>query len=149
MSSRRMKSAGGFDIILIMDVYLGAEAEAELRAEALIKPSAGRRGVLLGHRRGPRYIVSRIFPLGGRAFPEAARLRELDRLFGGRIIGYYAARRPASGSGSLLGPAACGKIFIRVRGTDGRSRKLDLKPGVIDYDGRFRLAPISLAGERK
>jgi len=144
-----MNGAGGFDIIWVMDVYLEAEAESGLRAEALISPPASRRGVLLGHRRGPRYFVSRVFPLGGRAFPEAARLRELDRLFGGRIIGYYAALAPSAGPESVLGPAACGRVFLRVRGGAGRGRKLELKPAVIDYDGRFRLFPISLAGERE
>ena len=72
-----------------MDVYIGAEAAAALAAEALTSSGPSLRGLLLGHRRGPRYFVERAFPLRGKAFPAETRFRELDRAFGGRVIGFY------------------------------------------------------------
>jgi hypothetical protein len=131
-----------------MDVFIAEEAEAGLRAEALVTPPESRRGILLGHRRGPRFFVSRVFPLGGSSFPAASRLRELDGLFGGRLIGFYAARDPAPGPSGILQPFAYGKLFLRVPGAAGRSRRLEVRSSVIEYDGRFYLSPVSLAGRR-
>jgi hypothetical protein len=137
-----------FDIILAMDVFIGAEAEAGLRAEVLVTPPESRRGLLLGHRRGPRYFVARVFPLGGRSFPAAYRLRELDNLFDGKVIGFYAARNPAPGPGGILQPFAYGKLFLRVTGAADRSRRPAVKTSIIEYNGRFFLSPISLARRR-
>ena len=131
-----------------MDVFIGEEAEAGLRAEILVTPPSSRRGVLLGHKRGPRYFVARIFPLGGRSFPGASRLRELDRLFDGQILGFYAARDPAPGPSGILRPFAYGKLFLRLPGAAGRVERLDVKSSVIEYDGCFYLSPIPLAGRR-
>jgi hypothetical protein len=131
-----------------MDVHISGEAEAGLRAEVLVTPPDRRRGVLLGHKRGPRYFVARIFPLGGRSFPGASRLRELDELFDGKILGFYAARDLAPGPSGILRPFACGKLFLRVPGAAGRFDRLAVKSSVIEYDGRFYLSPISLAGRR-
>jgi hypothetical protein len=131
-----------------MDVFIAKEAEAGLGAEVLVTPPERRRGLLLGHRRGPRYFVSRVFPLGGRSFPAASRLRELDSLFDGMIIGFYAARDPEPGRGGILQPFACGKLFLRVAGTDVRSRPATIQPSVIEYDNTFYLSPISLARRR-
>ena len=131
-----------------MDVFIAKEAEAGLRADALVTPPDDRRGLLLGHRRGPRYFVARVFPLGGRSFPAAARLRKLDGLFDGRIIGFYAARNPGPGPGGILQPFAFGKLFLRVAGSSARPGRPVVKAGVIEYDGRFYLSPIPLAGRR-
>jgi len=140
-----MKNSGGFDIILKMDVFIAKEAEAGLRAASFVNRPEDRRGLLFGHRRGPRYFVARIFPLGGRSFPAAARLRKLDGLFDGRIIGFYAARNPRPGPGGILQPFAFGKLFLRVSGPAGR---LAVRAGVMEYDGRFFLSPIPLAGRK-
>ena len=131
-----------------MDVFIGEEAEAGLKAEVLVTPPGNRRGVLLGQQRGPRFFVARIFPLGGRSFPGASRLRELDRLFDGQILGFYAARDPAPGPSGILRPFAYGKLFLRLPGAAGRVERLDVKSSVIEYDGCFYLSPIPLAGRR-
>ncbi len=131
-----------------MDVFIATEAEAGLRADALDAPPGGRRGLLLGHRRGPRYLVVRVFPLGGRSFPDAARFRELDRLFDGGIIGFYGDRDPAPGPAGILQPFGYGKLFLRISAKDLRSRPLSVDPRIIEYDREFYLSPISLARRR-
>ena len=143
-----VKNPSCFDIICWMDVFIAREAEAGLRAASLVNPAESRRGLLLGHRRGPRYFVARVFPLGGRSFPSAARLRKLDGLFDGRIIGFYAARNPKPGPGDILQPFAFGKLFLRVSGPAGRPGRLAVRAGVMEYDGRFFLSPIPLAGRK-
>jgi hypothetical protein len=131
-----------------MDVFIAEEAEAGLRADAPGVASEGRRGLLLGHRRGPRYFVARVFPLGGRPFPDASRFRKLNRLFGGTVIGFYADRDPDRGPEGILQPFAYGKVFLLVSGSGIRSRRLAIKPSVIEYDKKFYLSPISLARRR-
>jgi hypothetical protein len=131
-----------------MDVFIAEEAEVELRAEGLDPPPEGRRGLLLGHRRGPRYFVARVFPLGGRSFPQASRIRELDHLFNGRIVGYYSTRNPAPGRGGILQPFAYGKVFLGLHGTRAGVRRPAVRAWVIEYDKKFFLSPISLARRR-
>lgn len=131
-----------------MDVFIAGEAEVGLEAEALASPPQKLRGLLLGHRRGPRYFVARVFPLSGRAFPPASRLRELDRLFGGRVIGFYSSRKPVPGPKGILQPFAFGKLFLHVSGVGVRSGRLAVRPSVIEYDNGFFLSPISLARRR-
>lgn len=131
-----------------MDVFIAQEAEAGLKADALGAAPEGRRGLLLGHRRGPRYFVAKVFPLGGQPLPGASRFRELDRLFDGTIIGFYADRDPARGPGGILQPFALGKLFLLTPESGVRSRRLAVKPSVIEYDKKFFLSPISLARRR-
>jgi hypothetical protein len=128
-----------------MDVFIAEEAKVGLRAEALGPPPEGHRGLLLGHRRGPRFFVARVFPLGGRSFPPASRIRELNRLFDGRIIGYYSTRCPAPGLAGILQPFAYGKVFLRLHGTREGARGPAVRAWVIEYDKKFFLSPISLS----
>lgn len=128
-----------------MDVFLAEEAEVGLRADALGRSARECRGLLLGHRRGPRYFVVRVFPLGGRSFPRASRLRQLERLFSGRVIGFYAGRRPEPGPRGILRPFAYGRLLLLVSGTAARPGSLAVRPSVIEYDKGFFLSPISLA----
>jgi hypothetical protein len=137
-----------FVIIQSMDAYLGAEAAAGLAAEALERSGKRCRGLLLGHRRGPRYFVERAFPLRGGAFPSETRFRELDRIFGGRIIGFYASGDGGRGSSSILRPFAYGKLYLWIAGLSARSRRPVVKPHVIEYDQAFFLSPIPLARRR-
>jgi len=143
-----VKKRRRFDIISAMDIFIAEEAEAGLRAEALGPPPEGRRGLLLGHRRGPRFFIARVFPLGGRSFPPASRIRELDRLFNGKTVGYYSTHSPAPGRAGILQPFAYGKAFLRLHGTEGGTRGPTVSAWVIEFDKKFYLSPISLARRR-
>jgi hypothetical protein len=131
-----------------MDAYLGAEATAGLKAEALECAGKTCRGVLLGHRRGPRFFVEKAVPLRGDAFPSETRLRQLDLIFGGKVIGFYASGGPARGPSSILRPFAYGKLYLRLSAPASGFRKTVMKPHVIEFDGAFHLSPIALARRR-
>jgi hypothetical protein len=131
-----------------MDAYLGAEATAGLEAEALECAGKTCRGLLLGHRRGPRFFVEKAFPLRGGAFPSETRLRQLDLIFRGKVIGFYALGGSVRGPSGILRPFAYGKLYLRISASASGSRKTDMKPHVIEYDGAFRLSPIALARRR-
>lgn len=124
-----------------MDAYLTAEARRALEALALL---GGARGYLVGHRRGPRFIVESLVPAaGGRSF-SGADVRALDALFGGAVIGFFAVGPGRSDAKKgLLRPFGCGRLFLEAR----RSARngLALKAFFVDYDGAFGLSPIPVA----
>jgi len=66
-----------------MDAYLTVEARRSLEALALL---GGARGYLVGHRRGPRFVVEAFIPAAGSRRLSGADLRVLDRVFGGPAI---------------------------------------------------------------
>jgi hypothetical protein len=131
-----------------MDVYLGAEASAGLEAEALDCRTRACRGLLLGHRRGPRFFVERAFPLRGAALPSEARWQELDRIFGDRIIGFYGSGDAARGAARVLRPFAYGKLYLQISAPGARPRRPVVAPHIIEYDRAFYLSAIPLARRR-
>ncbi len=124
-----------------MDAYLTAEARRSVDALALL---GGARGYLLGHRRGPRFVVEALVPAAkGRPF-SGADIRALDRIFGSATIGFFVVGpgRPAAKKAALR-PFGCGKLFLEAR-LDARN-DLSFKAYTVDYDGEFGLTPVPLA----
>jgi len=126
-----------------MDVYLGAEARRALDGLRLIAGRTRPAGLLLGHRRGPRYFVERIFTAGSVFGFSPAVVRRLDALFGGRVLGFFAFRPGAATRRALLRPFAVGRVLIAV-GERGA-----MNAAAIDFDGRFRLRRLPLTSEMK
>jgi len=126
-----------------MDVFLAAEAHLALAGLRLAAGRTRPRGLLLGHRRGPRYFVERVFAAGDdfRFRPDV--VRRLDALFGGRVIGFFIFRPDAATRRALLRPSAVGRILVAV---DGRGR---MSASAIDYEGRFRLTRLPLSLDKK
>jgi len=80
--------AGESDIIQTVDVLITRVALLELKALNALKPRPRFWGLLIGHKRGFRFIVERIFPAGEAASrPSAEGFEALDRLSEGRILG--------------------------------------------------------------
>jgi hypothetical protein len=124
-----------------MDAYLTAEARRSLEALALL---GGARGYLIGHRRGPRFVVEALVPAaGGRPF-SGADIRALDRVFGSATIGFFAVGpgRPAAKKAALR-PFGCGRLFLEAR--RNARNGLALKAYSVDYDGEFGLTPVPVA----
>jgi hypothetical protein len=124
-----------------MDAYLTVEARRSLEAFALL---GGARGYLIGHRRGPRFVVEALVPAaGGRPF-SGADLRTLDRVLGATVIGFFAVGpgRPAANKDALR-PFGCGKLFLEAR-LEAR-KALVLKAFSVEYDGDFVLSPVPIA----
>lgn len=124
-----------------MDVDLTENARLFLHAEAAAKRP--RSGVLLGHVRGPRWVVEAVYPCPKTEGWNETGFWNLQRIFAGRVIGFYSSRRPAENPSRLFRPFACGKLFLAVAA--GRGGAIALRAWAIEFDGRFRLSPLRLA----
>jgi hypothetical protein len=130
-----------------MDAYLSEEARRELRAQALELPRRKARGLLLGHRRGGRFFVERIYPCSFPFFPSARQFQELDGVFEGKIIGFYASGGLSRSEAAKSPPFATNKLYL---GFALHPKKgLVLSPAVVEYSGSFELVPAVLAAPPK
>jgi len=125
-----------------MDAYLSREAYQALEALILLASRSNPGGLLLGHKRGHRYIVERVFSTPGGFSISPDKYFELDKHFEGKIIGFFMAKPEEKKIKRILAPFAYGKLFLEVNRTS--QKKPDLKSFVIDYADKFFLSPIRL-----
>jgi hypothetical protein len=130
-----------------MDVFLSDEAILLLRAHALEGPGKDQGGLLLGHKRGQRFIVEHVYPSRERFFSSERTYWVIDRLFRGKIIGFYSFVSSPKKAPRILRPFAYGKVFLRV--TLRPKNRWTLKPHVIEYKDSFFLLPIALHSRTK
>ena len=126
-----------------MDVLLTPEARREVEALRAFRPRPGTWGVLVGHRRGPRFIVEKIMAAGAPGtVPGEELLERLDTVWPGRTVGLVAVRPGAAFKKAARGPAWYGKLVLEIAGT---ARAPVLRPFVVEFERRFFLDPIRLA----
>lgn len=125
-----------------MDAFLSEDALMFLEALGALPADPREAGYLIGHIRGGRFIVEKVFPAGGSFARPPDRFHELNGIFGSRIIGFFQIRPDEKSRAGLLKPFAYGKLFLDVRfaGSD----KMSVKPFVIDYRDNFFFSPIRL-----
>ncbi len=126
-----------------MDVYLSEEARRYLMAQTLEKSPGGRDGLLLGHRRGPRFFVERVYPCPLRPFPSIRKYHALARIFDDKIVGFYSSGRRSEKRKPNFPPFAVNKLYLEFDSHPGKG--LTLRPAVVEYTGSFRLVPAALA----
>ena len=126
-----------------MDVYLSEEARRFLNAQALETSRRRVGGLLLGHRRGPRFFVESVYPCHFQPFLSLERYHALSRIFDQRIIGFYASGRQAGKTGRKIPPFAVNKLFLDIEPHSGKGSTL--RPAVIEYSGKFEFVPVALA----
>jgi len=125
-----------------VDVLITPEARREVEALRVVRPAPSAWGFLIGHKRGFRFIVEKVFPSGsGRGLPNGRLLAELDRVWPGRIIGLYAVRPGAAFKKAVLGPAWYGKLFIPMNPSAGTPV---IRPFTVEFERKFFLARIPL-----
>ena len=128
-----------------MDAFISLEAQQALRAIKSIAPGRSVSGLLLGHKRGRRFVVERAFPAPAGFKPSPKNLDLLDAIFEGKIIGFFQFRPDEKKERALLQPSACGKFFLTLDSLpSGQSLLIGY---LIDYDGRFELEPIRVTME--
>jgi hypothetical protein len=132
-----------FAIMGKMDVYLSDEVLQHLSAQALKITRGAASGLLLGHRRGPRFFVERIYPCPLRTFLSVGQYHALSRIFDDKIIGFYSSRRRTEKRKPKFPPFAVNKLYLEF---DPHPKKgLTLRPAVVEYTGFFQLVPVELA----
>jgi hypothetical protein len=126
-----------------MDVYLSEEARQHLSAQALELSRGPTGGLLLGHRRGPRFFIERIYPCPLRPFLSIEKYHALNRIFNDKIIGFYSSGRRTMRKKPKFPPFAVNKLFLEF---NPHPRKgLILRPAVVEYTGSFQLVAVALA----
>ena len=125
-----------------MDAYLSEETYQSLAALILIYSRSSSDGFLIGHKRGHRFFVEKIFPSTPGFFPSLEKYHELDQLFDGKLLGFFSFKPDEKKIKKLLAPFACGKIFLDINLS--RQKKMTIKSYVIDYKNDFFLFPVEL-----
>ncbi|MBE3129463.1 MAG: hypothetical protein IMZ54_01945 [Acidobacteria bacterium] len=125
-----------------MDVFITPEARREIEALRVARPTAATWGFLVGHKRGFRFIVEKVFPAGsGRALPDERVLAGLDRIWPGGVIGLFAVRLSAPVKKAVLGPMFYGKLVLELGST---ARKQSVRSFVVEFKRKFFLSPVPL-----
>jgi len=126
-----------------MDAFIAAEARQSLAALSAL--SAGKKlfGILVGHKRGHRFIVEKAFPAAAFRFSPADFARA-DELFAGKVLGFYSSGGLARIKARLLQPYAAGRLLLAVRTA---KHAPSFKAYAVDFDGRFRVVPLPLIVE--
>jgi hypothetical protein len=127
-----------------MDAYLSQEACQYLKVINLISSGSSSDGLLVGHRRGHRFFVEKIFPSLPGFFPSLKKYHELDQFFNGKLLGFFSFNPDEKKIKKILAPFACGKLFLEI--SSNQQKKITIKSYVIDYENEFLLFPIRLTG---
>ena len=125
-----------------MDAYLSGEAHQSLTALCLLHPSSIPDGFLIGHKRGQRFFVERIVSSMKGFFPSLKKFHEMDKLFDGKLIGFYSYTIDEKKTKKILAPFAFGKLFLEI--SLNPQKKMTIQSYVIDHEKEFVLLPIKL-----
>lgn len=117
-----------------MDALLTRNARQAVEA-AVLGSRRRAAGILLGHKRGGRFIIDRIAPSGPGAFPGLKEYIRLSSILGGDIIGFFSNSPAGDVRRKTPPPFSVGKLFLSVRA--GRNGRLASRAFVIDYAGRW------------
>lgn len=129
-----------------MDVFLTREAWLDVEALRVIKPKSSAWGFCLGHKRGYRFFVEKLFFAGNSGHLSPRHAESLRSLWDGRIIGFFGLKAGTGFKRSLLHPAFFGWLYLDIRmSTNGPG----VQASVIEFDGSFNLSPISLESPEK
>ncbi len=141
--NRDEKTGRRFAIIRSVDVLVTPEARREIEGLRIARPDPATWGILIGHKRGFRFFVEKVFPAGsGRTLPGGRLVADLDRVWPGRIIGFFAIRPGTAFRKAVLGPLFHGKLIVHLSLPAGRPV---LHPFIVDFKRRFFLEPVPLA----
>ena len=125
-----------------MDVLITSEARREIEALRVARPAVSTWGFLVGHKRGFRFIVEKVFPAGsGRTLPSERLLAGLDGIWPGGVIGLFAVRLSAPVKKAVLGPMFYGKLVLDLGST---VRKPSIRPSIVEFKRKFFLSPVPL-----
>lgn len=126
-----------------MDVFITPEARREIEALRVVRPGPSAWGVLIGHKRGFRFIVEKVFPArSGRALPDERVLAGLDGIWPGGVIGLFVVRPGAAFKKAVLGPLWYGKLVVHLSRSSGMAA---VRPFMVEFGRKFSLVRIPIA----
>lgn len=122
-----------------MDVYLVPNFLKYLKTLILFSLPENPDGYLLGHKRGPCYIVEKGIPSSEGFFSSTDKFIQKADFLGEKLLGFYSFQMNSIKEKKILTPAACGLILIEI---SFFKEKIQLHSFYIDFDGFFFLRPI-------
>jgi hypothetical protein len=125
-----------------MDALLAPEARQALEA-LFIGRSQASAGILIGHRRGLRFIIEKALPTAAGYYPSARTYARLSALTKNAIIGFFSFSSETGLWKMNPPPFAVGKVFLCPKGK--AEARLSWRAFSLDYEGRFILKPVRLA----
>jgi hypothetical protein len=130
-----------------VDVLIIPEAKREIEVLRAFRPRPGTWGVIIGHKRGSRFIVEKIVAAGNPGtVPDERILAKLEEIWPGRIIGIAVVRPDGAFKKALLGPAWYAKLVLQWTGP---SKAPALRSYVIEFERKFFLDPVPFAPAAK
>lgn len=116
--------------------------EAYRALEALNMVRRNQDGLLLGHLRGHRFFIEKIFPTQKGFFSSKEQYLSLNQHFGDRVIGFFSFNPDKQKAKKILAPITQGKLYLSINSQGGDS--LDIRSYRIDFQDQFYLSPIRL-----
>jgi hypothetical protein len=130
-----------------VDVLIIPEARREIDALRAFGPRPGTWGIIVGHRRGPRFIVEKVAAAGNPGtVPDERLLAGVEKIWPGRIIGIAVVRPDAAFKKALRGPTWYGKLVLQLAGS---LKAPALRLHVVEFERKFYLDPVALASAAK
>jgi hypothetical protein len=124
----------------MMDAYLSDEAHSSLEALKIVRGDHD--GLLLGHMRGHRFFVEKIFPTQKGFFSSQEQFLSLSQHFEDRVIGFFSFNPDERKHKKILTPLTQGKLYLSIHSQG--DIELDIRSFRIDYKDHFYLSPIRL-----
>ena len=130
-----------------MDAQLSQEAFQSLQALGLISSSSISDGLLLGHKRGHRFFIERIFTTQTGFFSSFKKYNELNQLFHEKLVGFFSFKADDRKIKKILAPFAYGKLFLQIE--MDKQKKIRIKSYAVEFENTFYLFPIRLKDPKK
>jgi hypothetical protein len=125
-----------------MDAYLSREAYRFFLGLNLVSMKPNQEGLLIGHKRGHRFFVEKVFPTKKGFYSSLENYFALEEHFRGKLIGFFTYEADTKKKRKILLPFACGQLFFDIHLT--KKKKMTIKSYVIDYKKDFYLLPVNL-----
>ena len=129
-----------------MDAFLSKEAFQMLLALSLISSTSNSDGLLIGHKRGHRFFVEKIFSSSKGFFPSLKKYYSINKAFDKKILGFFSFQTDDKKVKKILAPFAYGKLFLQIN--INKQKKMAFKSYIIDYEKEFFLSPIQLKSNK-
>jgi len=127
-----------------MDVYFTEEARRRLEILAKLASRSG--GLLIGHRRGPRYVIESFLPLPPGTAPSIEERLETESRLDGEWVGEFYLGATEDDERSMLSPAKTGKILLEIQKQP--KGEIRFRARRVEYEDRFYLKDIDIFNSR-
>ncbi len=121
-----------------MDVYLSQETRQSLRALNLMSSKSS--GYLIGHKRGNRFFIEKIFSCSINFPGSIEKHIQLNKIFEDKLIGFFSFNTDDKKKKTLLAPFFTGKLFLEIK--SDKQKTPSIIPYVIEYENEFFLKEL-------